>query len=199
LTHEHRWFEDRALMCTAIVYVDDATSRLMVVRFAGSESTFAYFEATREYLTAIQDRLVKELLQRISTIEAAKCVYLIFAWQELRRLTQNLTLHYERKLYFLPDTPETRLLIGRYLDVYQYPEGRIEIRTGGKALPYSTYDKLGAIDHGAIVENKRLGHVPQIVQKTQALRFSRKARRRPGNRQHCWTGRAPACSINVER
>ena len=37
-------------MCTAIVYVDDATSRLMVVRFAGTESTFAYFEATREYL-----------------------------------------------------------------------------------------------------------------------------------------------------
>jgi transposase len=48
---EHRWFEDRAPMCTAIVYVDDATSRLMVVRFAGSESTFAYFEATREYLS----------------------------------------------------------------------------------------------------------------------------------------------------
>jgi hypothetical protein len=47
---EHRWFEDRAPMCTAIVYVDDATSRLMVVRFAGSESTFAYFEATREHL-----------------------------------------------------------------------------------------------------------------------------------------------------
>lgn len=47
---EHRWFEDRAPMCTAIVYVDDATSRLMVVRFAGSESTFSYFEATLEYL-----------------------------------------------------------------------------------------------------------------------------------------------------
>ena len=42
--------EDRAPMCTAIVYVDDATSRLMVVRFTGTESTFAYFEATREYL-----------------------------------------------------------------------------------------------------------------------------------------------------
>src|SRR6202162_5532234 len=47
---EHRWFEDRAPMCTAIVYVDDPTSRLMVVRFTGAESTFAYFDATREYL-----------------------------------------------------------------------------------------------------------------------------------------------------
>ena len=44
------WFEDRAPACTALVYVDDATSRLMVVRFAGTESTFAYFEATRQYL-----------------------------------------------------------------------------------------------------------------------------------------------------
>jgi hypothetical protein len=28
---DHRWFEDRAPACTALVYVDDATSRLMVV------------------------------------------------------------------------------------------------------------------------------------------------------------------------
>jgi hypothetical protein len=41
---EHRWFEERAPMCTVLVYVDDATSRLMVVRFTGAESTFAYFE-----------------------------------------------------------------------------------------------------------------------------------------------------------
>ena len=30
---EHRWFEDRGPMCTALVFVDDATSRLMVVLF----------------------------------------------------------------------------------------------------------------------------------------------------------------------
>jgi hypothetical protein len=44
---DHHWFEDRAPACTALVYVDDATSRLMVVLFTGTESTFAYFEATR--------------------------------------------------------------------------------------------------------------------------------------------------------
>jgi hypothetical protein len=36
--------------CTALVYVDDATSRLIVVLFVGVESTFAYFEATHQYL-----------------------------------------------------------------------------------------------------------------------------------------------------
>jgi transposase len=47
---EHRWFEDRAPLCTALVFMDDATSRLMGVKFTGTESTFAYFEALREYL-----------------------------------------------------------------------------------------------------------------------------------------------------
>ena len=39
---EHHWFEDRAPMCTALVFVDDATSRLMGVKFTGNGSTFAY-------------------------------------------------------------------------------------------------------------------------------------------------------------
>jgi hypothetical protein len=34
-----------------LVYVDDATGRLMELRFARSESTFDYFEATRSYLS----------------------------------------------------------------------------------------------------------------------------------------------------
>jgi hypothetical protein len=36
--------------CTALVYIDDATSRLMHILFTGTESTFGYFEATRQYL-----------------------------------------------------------------------------------------------------------------------------------------------------
>ena len=47
---EHRWFEDRAAACTLLVFVDDATSRLMELRFVASESTFAYFEALKSYL-----------------------------------------------------------------------------------------------------------------------------------------------------
>src|SRR6201996_7672329 len=73
---EHRWFEDRAPICTAIVYVDDATSRLMVVRFAGTESTFAYFEATREYLARFGKPLAfysdKFSVFRVNRAEALK-------------------------------------------------------------------------------------------------------------------------------
>lgn len=36
---EHRWFEDRGDLCTLLVFIDDATSSLMQLRFAPSEST----------------------------------------------------------------------------------------------------------------------------------------------------------------
>jgi hypothetical protein len=47
---EHWWFEDRGPQCTLLVFVDDATSRLMHLQFVESESTFAYFHAARAYL-----------------------------------------------------------------------------------------------------------------------------------------------------
>jgi hypothetical protein len=49
---EHWWFEDRGPQSTLLVYVDDATSRLMHLKFVETESTFDYFQATREYLDA---------------------------------------------------------------------------------------------------------------------------------------------------
>jgi Winged helix-turn helix len=49
---EHWWFEDRGPQCTLLVFVDDATGRLMHLQFVASESTFAYFQATRAYLEA---------------------------------------------------------------------------------------------------------------------------------------------------
>jgi Helix-turn-helix domain len=263
---DHRWFEDRAAACTALVYVDDATSRLMVVRFVGVESTFAYFEATLQYLKhygkplafysdkasvfrvnkqsaaagkghtqfgralyelnidgmcanspaakgrverahqTLQDRLVKELrLQRISTIEGAnefmptfiddynrrfgklprdrhdahralrkdEDLEAIFAWREYRKVTDSLTLRYERKMYLIADTPSNRRYIGKYIEVFQFPDGRIEIRVEGVSLPYSTYNKIGTIDHGAIVDNKRLSQVLRTAQIVQAKRDDR--------------------------
>jgi hypothetical protein len=49
---EHAWFEARGETCTLLAFIDDATSRLMQLRFVASESTFDYFRATRPYLEA---------------------------------------------------------------------------------------------------------------------------------------------------
>ena len=47
---DHRWFEDRGPPCTLLVFIDDATSMLMELRFVTSESTFSYFGALESYL-----------------------------------------------------------------------------------------------------------------------------------------------------
>src|SRR5260370_10654770 len=47
---EHRWFEGRGEPCTLLVFIDDATSKLMQLRFVRSESTDSYFEALQGYL-----------------------------------------------------------------------------------------------------------------------------------------------------
>src|ERR1700748_2187423 len=49
---EHWWFEGRGPHCTLLVYIDDATSRLMHLQFVESESTFDYFAATRTYMAS---------------------------------------------------------------------------------------------------------------------------------------------------
>ena len=261
---EHAWFEDRAPQCTLLVYVDDATSRLMMLHFTESESTFSYFEATRAYIErygkpqafysdkasvfrpttkgadgvthfgramyelnidtfcansspakgrverahhTLQDRLVKELrLREISTIAEANAytpsfmaaynarfakppksefdahrplradedLERLFTWRELRKVTKSLTVQYDRVLYLLEDTIANRKLIGRYLEVWEYPDGRIEIRSDGVSLPCVPYDRLSHIDQGAVVEHKRLSHVLQLAQVLQAQRDDRR-------------------------
>ena len=48
----HAWFEGRGPRCTLIVFIDDATSRLMALRFAPAETARAYLEALRGYILA---------------------------------------------------------------------------------------------------------------------------------------------------
>lgn len=49
----HAWFEERAPQCTLLVFVDDATGRLLQLYFAETETTTSYFEATRRYLQRV--------------------------------------------------------------------------------------------------------------------------------------------------
>ena len=48
----HDWFEGRAPRCTLIVFVDDATGRLVGLRFVPAESTAAYLETLRAHVLA---------------------------------------------------------------------------------------------------------------------------------------------------
>ena len=46
----HDWFEGRSEPCTLLVFIDDATSKLLYLRFVPAETTPAYMEALQRYL-----------------------------------------------------------------------------------------------------------------------------------------------------
>jgi len=46
----HAWFEDRADSCTLLVFVDDATGKIMNLHFEEQESCYGYMDALRGYL-----------------------------------------------------------------------------------------------------------------------------------------------------
>ncbi len=47
---------------------------------------------------------------------------LIFAWREARRVSQRLTVQYDKVLYLLADTPQSRRLAGDHVDDLPLPE-----------------------------------------------------------------------------
>jgi hypothetical protein len=104
---------------------------------------------------------------------------LIFTVRQLRKVSHVLTLQYDKAIYLLADTPFNRALIGKYIDVFDYPDGRIEIRADGATLPYVRYDRLPQVDQGAIVENKRLGHALQVANLVQQQRDNRRSHAAP--------------------
>jgi transposase len=46
----HDWFEGRSPACTLLVFIDDATGRLVELFFTPSETTYSYWAAMRRYL-----------------------------------------------------------------------------------------------------------------------------------------------------
>jgi transposase len=289
---EHWWFEDRGPQCTLLVFVDDATSQLMHLKFVPSESAFAYFQATREYLErygkpiafysdkhsvfrvskthavggdgmtqfgralndlnidilcanspqakgrverahkTLQDRLVKELrLAAICDIEAANAFLSgfrddynarfgkparfdkdlhrpllpdddldgSFAWQEERTVTLNLAVQYDRVMFILEPNEVTRGLVRKKVTIYDYPDGRIEVRYNGLSLPYRTFDRVARVVQGAIVENKRLTEALDLCREIQAhippKPRSRSAPRRSDQANHMFAPAAAAKSV----
>ena len=257
---DHRWFEDRAGPCTLLVFIDDATSMLMELRFVTSESTFSYFDALENYLLkhgrpvafysdkhtvfrvskpsqhmtgmtqfgralaelnieilcanssqakgrveranrTLQDRLVKELrLAGISNMEDGNAflpgfterfnakfakapakpndlhralniepdrLSEVFCLRDQRHVTKDLMLKYDRKRIKLEINDLTRGLVGKFVDIYEYSCGRIQVRANGVVLPHSILNPERKITHAAITENKRLSAVLEHIKTEQ--------------------------------
>jgi hypothetical protein len=247
-----------------LVFIDDASGRLMQLRFVPSESAFAYFEALQGYLErhgcpvafysdkhsvfrvakadakggqgmtqfgralaelgieilcassseakgrveranrTLQDRLVKELrLAEISDMAAGNAFLPgfierfntrfavaparpqdlhrplnmapdrlrdILCRREQRYVTQQLALAFDRKRIILARTELTSGLAGRYVDLFIFADGRLDVRWKGLSLPYTVFDKEQRVSHAAIVENKRLGEALAFIKAQQDRR-----------------------------
>lgn len=100
----------------------------------------------------------------------------IFCLRDERYVGQQLALSYDRKRIILEPNELTRGLAGTYVDIYEFPDGRLEIRARGVSLPYRMFDKEQRVTHAAITENKRLGDVLAFI-RTQQEQDPPKARR----------------------
>ena len=56
-----------------------------------------------------------------------------FAWKEQRRRSQALTLQYDKVLFILEPSEQAKAAIGKYVTVFDYPDGRLAIPHNGGA------------------------------------------------------------------
>lgn len=117
-----------------------------------------------------------------------------FTWREPRRVSKNLTVQYDKVLYLIEDSEYSRRAIGKYIDVWHYPDGHKELRLNDVLLPYSTYDRLSEVDPVAIVDNKRLGHVLDVARQVQRKRDNNRSQSVPAGDEPSRRRHAP--SIN---
>ncbi|MCL1127668.1 ISNCY family transposase [Shewanella surugensis] len=276
----HDWFEGRAPKCCLLVFIDDATSSLMSLRFCESETSYDYMNITREYIDnygkptafysdkhsvfkvnspsrksskqmtqygrilyelnielicanssqakgrveranrTLQDRLIKEMrLAGINTIEEANAwlpefmadfnrrfacsayssqdahrpvqesaIELddMFTRQTSRKVSNSLTLQYDKIIYLLDPTEKAKRLVNKAVMIYDYPDGTISLRYCGEELTYSIFDKLRSVQQGDIVNNKRLGAALAFAKESQAERentYDRTRNARKGSRK----------------
>jgi transposase len=91
----------------------------------------------------------------------------ILCKREQRYVGQQLSFSYERRQVMLERNEMSIGLAGKYVDIYDFADGRFEVRWKGCALPYTVFDKEQRVTHTAITENKRLGEVLSWIKAEQ--------------------------------
>lgn len=273
------WFEDRAPVCTLLVFIDDATGELLELFLTPAETTHSYFQATERYLLqhgrpqafysdkfgvfrinhphdldgagetqfaralyeldiqllcantpqakgrveranqTLQDRLVKELrLHQISDLTTANAflptfrtafnrrfavqarepqdahrplrltddLTRILALREMRTVSKNLTLNYNRTVYQLQTGRAAYTLRHAKVEVRERYDGGLQILYKGKPLDYTIYrepphqaalipSKLvnPTLDARTKPTQKRKGHVPPPEHPWRKLKVGR--------------------------
>lgn len=100
-------------------------------------------------------------------LDEDECLDDLIRWEEPRKVTQALSLSYNKVSFILEPTPLTRRLAGQFVMVCEYPDGRVDIRYDDKPLPHRRFDKLRRISDGDIVDGKRLSAALALAKEMQ--------------------------------
>ena len=91
----------------------------------------------------------------------------ILCFRDERYVGNQLAFSYDRLRIILQENEITRGLPGKYIDSYEFADGRLEFRWKGVSLPYSVFDKDQRVSHAAITENKHLSAVLEYIKVEQ--------------------------------
>jgi len=94
----------------------------------------------------------------------------IFRWKEQRKLTANLTIHYERSLLLVEDTRVARAAAGKLIDVHEREDGSVILRHGGQQLAATAVRKDGHVSQQDVESNKYLARILDQVRRDQLAR-----------------------------
>ncbi len=67
-----------------------------------------------------------------------------------------------------------KVWLAKYVDLYEFPDGTLEVRSKGRTLPYRVFSKDQRAGHTAIVENNRLNQARTIIKAQQDVRHEPK-------------------------
>lgn len=152
------------------------------LRLRGISSVDAANEYTDEFMDDYNRRFAKVPRHDFDVhrpLEHDDDLAAFFTWREPRRVSKSQTVQYDKVIYLIEDSEISRKAIGKYIEVWHYPDGRKELKLNGVALPYSTYDRLSEIDQGAIVDNKRLGRTLEYIKLVQDKRDNNRSQAIP--------------------
>ena len=94
----------------------------------------------------------------------------ILCHREQRYISEQQTMSYDRKQIILERNELSERLGGKYVDLDEFPDGRLEVRSKGYTLPHPPLSKDQRVSHTAVVENKRLSHALTVIKTQQDLK-----------------------------
>ena len=138
---------------------------------AGNVFLPAFMERFNERF-AVRAAKPDDLYRRLSMAPAR--MNEILCHREQRYVGAQLILSYDRMQIILEQTDVAKGLVGQDVEIYEFADGRIEVRWKGSCLPYRVFRKNQRVSHTAIVENKRLSHALRVVKAQQDHKLATK-------------------------